>query len=330
MNPLSFLSGLSLALVLAATSGCKPDAPEVRLNPKPNALTLGHAEDRTRIHLGDPVKLTLVAYYPSNALLVLPNLGDKKNVLLLDAQTSTSPGGEGLVRSETRYVLTSLRLGRHPVSTNDVVCKTIDGQTFRTNFPGVVLRVESSLTSTNNSKLSELKPFKKLPGRIPTWVWIVLATAAVAFLFGRLAEKLRERAALPKPSPPPPPPHVLALEALRRLSEKGFLERNESDPFYVELSAILREYLEGRFRLNAPEQTTEEIVEGLSRSPELTGRQRNVLLEFLRRADLVKFAKGSAEREAMQEAFDVAKRFVQETIPAETTSRPSDEEPNPS
>ena len=94
---------------------------------------------------------------------------------------------------------------------------------------------------------------------------------------------------------------------------RGLLERNECNAFYTELSLILRTYLEGRFRLNAPEETTEEIVEEMSRSTELSGLQRNILQDFMRQADIVKFAKGHPDRGTMEAAFGTTKQFVEET-----------------
>ena len=44
-------------------------------------------------------------------------------------------------------------------------------------------------------------------------------------------------AALP---PPLPAPHVTALEALRQLQAKGWIEQRNIEPFYVELSTIAR------------------------------------------------------------------------------------------
>ena len=59
--------------------------------------------------------------------------------------------------------------------------------------------------------------------------------------------------------------------------------------------------------------TTEEIVEEMSRSTELSGLQRNILQDFMRQADIVKFAKGHPDRGTMEAAFGTTKQFVEET-----------------
>ena len=50
-------------------------------------------------------------------------------------------------------------------------------------------------------------------------------------------------------------------------------------------------YLENRFSLRAPEQTTEEFLESVTHGDALEVRFVNLLKEFLERSDLVKFAK---------------------------------------
>ena len=135
----------------------------------------------------------------------------------------------------------------------------------------------------------------------------------LAFLMGLLTSWLWKSKATTMPSAPVVPPHKIALSALRALKSKGLLEDDLCVPFYTELSLILRTYLEGRFHLNAPDETTEEIVEEMSRSPELSGAQRNILQDFMRQADMVKFAKGHPDRTTMESAFETTRQFVEET-----------------
>jgi len=193
-------------------------------------------------------------------------------------------------------------------------------QVLSTNFPPVKLRVVTSLKEGASSETADIKPPHRLPGRVPIWLWISLGTALTAFLVGLTTSRIWKNREHIFPSPPPVPPHTIALRALSALKAKGLLEQDECEPFYTELSMILRTYLEGRFRLNAPDETTEEIVEELSRSPELTGAQRNILQEFMRQADMVKFAKGRSDRATMESAFTTTEQFVNET--SRTQSEP--------
>lgn len=289
--------------------GCKEK--EAKAFPQ-DRLTVEYAIDRDTIHVGDPVELIATAYYPTNGTLELPEIGREKDIVLLKRDWETIPREDGLNQSETRYFITSFRLGEHVVSTNAITCRVGD-QTFTTNFPPIILHVESSLSDEASSEIADIKPVQKLPGRIPRWIWVVLGSAAIAFLVGLTTSRLWKKRAVLVPTAPPVPPHVIALSALQALMNKGLLEHDECKPFYTELSLILRTYLEGRFQLNAPDETTEEIVEEMSRSHELDGAQRNILQEFMRQADMVKFAKGHPDRTTMESAFTTTRQFVEET-----------------
>jgi hypothetical protein len=121
-------------------------------------------------------------------------------------------------------------------------------------------------------------------------------------------------------APPPPPPHERALQALQALLSRHLPEQGDVEPYFVELSEILRRYVEDRFGLRAPEQTTEEFLADLQQTAAgrraIDGAQRDVLREFLGRADLVKFARDEPDVITCVEAADAARTFVVETSPS--------------
>ncbi len=306
---------LCAIILILALAGCeKKTAKKV----PQDRLTVEYTIDRDTLMVGDPAELVVTAYYPTNGVLEMPEIGREKDVVLLKRTWANVPREDNLAQAETRFALTSFRLGDHVVSTNSITC-TVGDRTFTTNFPPVVLHVKSSLSDDAASELADIKPSRRLPGRIPRWIWIVLGAAAVAFVVGLITSRLWKNREKLVPATPPVPPHVIALQALQALKNKNLLEQDECKPFYTELSLILRAYLEGRFHLNAPDETTEEIVDEMSRSPELNGAQRNILQEFMRQADMVKFAKGHPDRNTMEAAFDTTKRFVEETKQPEET-----------
>ena len=67
----------------------------------------------------------------------------------------------------------------------------------------------------------------------------------------------------PAPPPPPVPAHIIAYAALRELFAQNLVARGLIKPYYFALSTILRRYIENRFGLQAPEQTTEEFLASL-------------------------------------------------------------------
>lgn len=315
------LSYILISLTALALTGCKDTAPKVYPQDR---LTVEYSIDRENIMVGDPAELIVTAFFPTNGTLVLPEIGNEKEVVLLKRDWANIPREDGLTQSESRYSITSFRLGEHMVSTGMISC-AVGEETFATNFPQILLKTESSLPEDASSAIADIKPIHKLPGRIPEWVWISVGAALLAFLIGFITSKLWKNRETIIPSAPPVPPDIIAFAALDALKKKGLLEKDECNPFYTELSLILRTYLEGRFQLNAPDETTEEIVEQLSRSPELDGSHRNILQEFMRQADMVKFAKGHPDQLTMEIAFSTTKQFVKETKNPTDRSDPSNQ-----
>jgi len=85
------------------------------------------------------------------------------------------------------------------------------------------------------------------------------------------------------------------------------------DTFFVELSGIVRRYLERRFQLRSPELTTERFLEQVSGSPDLSDAHQVLLRDFLRQSDLVKFAHVIPEPRDIENAIDAVTSFVEET-----------------
>ena len=97
------------------------------------------------------------------------------------------------------------------------------------------------------------------------------------------------------------------------LERKGLPDGDAVDAWYVELSDIVRRYLEDRFAVRAPELTTEEFLQEAQRSAELSTSHRRLLTDFLERCDRVKFAAYSPGQDESSEALAVARRFLGET-----------------
>jgi hypothetical protein len=85
------------------------------------------------------------------------------------------------------------------------------------------------------------------------------------------------------------------------------------DAFFVNLSSIVRNYLERRFQLRSPELTTERFLESVSASPDLTDAHQSLLQRFLRQCDLVKFAHHVPTKEDIREAISTASEFLDDT-----------------
>ena len=90
------------------------------------------------------------------------------------------------------------------------------------------------------------------------------------------------------------------------------------EEFYTRITQILRHYVEARFHIRAPEQTTEEFLEQARTSEEIAAH-RETLETFLTHADLVKFARYMPGPEEIGNAVSACRTFIQETKPGATS-----------
>ncbi len=141
--------------------------------------------------------------------------------------------------------------------------------------------------------------------------WIGLGCLAVALIAGALYFALRgkERAA----GVVSLPAHEIAYRELERLIAEDLPGKGEIKEFYQRISDILRRYIENRFGLHAPEQTTEEFLAALGSDATLAPGHKSLLKNFLLHCDLVKFAAHEPSTEDIQKTFDSCKNFIGET-----------------
>jgi len=166
----------------------------------------------------------------------------------------------------------------------------------------------ASTPATND--IRGLKGPVEVPRDLDAYLWMLgLLVAGIALLlWKRFRQQLRERF-LARPQPKPVAPHVRARQRLHAAL------RYLSDPrlFCFEVSETLRVYLEERFRLRAPESTTEEFLLQLQTSTALNPDQKQSLAAFLESCDLVKFARFEPTEAALRELHESALRLVDET-----------------
>jgi hypothetical protein len=105
-------------------------------------------------------------------------------------------------------------------------------------------------------------------------------------------------------------------EAVRRLdalAARGAPDEGAMDSWYVELSSIVRRYLEGRYGVRAPELTTEEFLQEAQRAAALAANHRELLIAFLERCDRVKFAGYRPDSDESMATLKAARAFVEDT-----------------
>ena len=107
-------------------------------------------------------------------------------------------------------------------------------------------------------------------------------------------------------------PYQIAWERFIALQNKSLYSKGMIKDHYVELSNILRWYVEGQFGVNASEETTDEIIKNL-RSNGIHRGDIGKLKRVLEQADMVKFAKAKPGVLYHEQVMKSARSFLQNT-----------------
>ena len=108
----------------------------------------------------------------------------------------------------------------------------------------------------------------------------------------------------------PPTPEELAAQELRTLVDRKLSETDIKE-FYVELTGVVRRYIERTKDVAAPEQTTDEFLREITSRSDFTLDERQRLREFLESADLVKYAGSRPDGNAVEQSLERARGFIQ-------------------
>ncbi len=338
---LSHLStpGWSIVLVCLVLAYASPYAlAQVTSSPTPGArqpLSQHKAQDNVRITLetdrqtigiADRLRLTLSVDAPLDTQVVLPKITDTLGPFTVHKHVQTGPEATTPQTQQWKheYVLETSESGELTIPaltfsySSSPRPKTDADETSSQHISTdpLVITVTSILPNDADVKApQDIAPPVTLSRQgLPPWLWTGAAALATLVLVMAVIWWYRRRRQTTTTVPlPPQPAHVLALDALRRLQQQDFIGQRQIEPFYVQVSAILRRYVEWRFNLRAPEQTTEEFLSAAATSHGLLGTHRGLLSTFLEHCDLVKFARHEPTALDMQQAFDHAKTFVEQT-----------------
>jgi hypothetical protein len=255
--------------------------------------------------LADTVTITLDVTCPDGEIVEFPAFGERLGELnIVDVKTT-----------DRQLVLTAtpLRAGKTPIWAMTIRC----GQQ-KIEFPFCELIIIANIDSENASLDDIGLTIRPIPQ--PLWhMYVVIAAWVLLGLFLLWLLYRRKRTELPEEISP-----LSAQElALRRLSELLESRKHESDvkSFFVELSDIVRWYVERLTGIRAPELTTEEFLDKIARpvnrfwgsmeqqSTRFTG-SLETLVPFLEAADNVKFAKHVPGNDEIMLAFHRAENFV--------------------
>jgi len=138
-------------------------------------------------------------------------------------------------------------------------------------------------------------------------LWVAIVGAAVLLSLTGLVWWQRRRGTAW--TPPPIDPLSEARRALAALMGAGLVEAGAFAAFYVELTSIVRLFIERTTGVDAPDRTTEEFLREVEGHVSFPVQKRQSLGRFLEAADLVKYAAQVPGSSEIAEAVGAAYAF---------------------
>lgn len=275
------------------------------------------ALDSTQILIGDQVHLTIETPFQDGLSVTFPALADTitSQVEVVSSETDTLRPKDGQAMLRHVLTLTSFDTGFIVIPPLPVLIGT---DTFATE-PQLVYVADVAIDETADVKDIEepLDPPFDWYSLLPWLIGYALLGILIPLIY-YLIKKRKRQPAVALPPAPSEPAHVTALARLEALRQQKLWQADRAKEYHIELTDIVRQYLEQQFGIMALEQTTDEITyamerQGIDRA--LIADLRKVLLL----ADLVKFAKARPIATENEQSMDLVVAFVKATIPAPVT-----------
>jgi hypothetical protein len=267
--------------------------------------------------LGDRITLTVEVEHGAGQTVNWPALSDTLGSFEVVGSSEGAPVViEGRQTSTMRYALTTFELGELEIPAIEVA--VVDSGNAESQLLGTepIPVVVESVGIDEGGDIRTVKAPLEIPRNwllLLPWVLLVGGLTGLGYwLYRRYRSRQRTSGDRPQYVVPARPAHEVAYEALNRLEEKRLLERGETKQYFIEVSEIIRIYLEGRYPIDALEMTSHEVLQELKRvglEPEVF----DLFPPFFSRADLVKFAKHRPRPEISKDMIPMARLLVDET-----------------
>jgi len=279
-----------------------------------NGVTLTITLDPASVSLERDMVLSLKLTHPESLAVSLPPLADRLQGLLAASsfdRESTPADVKGHVTHERIVRLTPLIADEYRIAPMAIAYRhAINGDDKTAYFatPPIVLPVNAvtdkpvdAAPRTTITPVRIRPSLKTLSGYVAILVLIALGMALAIWLLGRIRQQVRIMRMSPKER---------ALRELDLLLGRKWIETGRVKDFYVELTMIVRRYIERQHNVRAPEQTTHEFLLAVAANPRFPEHVIRRLEQFLEAADLVKFAAWQPDSQAVEEAVGTARDYL--------------------
>jgi len=246
--------------------------------------TVTTSVDTTHIRIGEQITYQVGVNKIDN--VVFPKLDSISKLEVVSSSIDTLKNN--LIK---KYSITSFDSGSYIIPKQRVLVNQVPYFT-----DSLLIKVATVKVDTTKQKMYPIKNIQKEPyvfGDVVPYLWWLLL---VIVLIGLIVYLLLRKKKISIKRKPKVHPYIQALARLKNLDSKQLLKNHKIKQYYIELTDIVRKYIEEELNIPALEHTTDELLETIIDFKKIDTLQINdeiikKLRGLLEEADLVKFAK---------------------------------------
>lgn len=271
--------------------------------------------DKAKITIGDKITYKIIVDFPKGIEVMPPEIKEKiGEFTIVDSGVEESKNEDGRIRQERWYILETFETGSYIIPEISVKHKRRDEEKIREAKTSEIFIEVVSILDENATDIRDIKPPVSLNKNYYRLYLIIAITLGVLGTVGAVILSFnRRKHGETDFAPEPIPAHEIAYNELEDLKAMNLISKGRIKEYYYGLSNIVRHYIENRFRLMAPERTTEEFLAEMAITDKLEEKHKQLIRNFLEHCDLVKYAKYGPNNNEIEDAFNSAKKLVDET-----------------
>ncbi|MCK5638473.1 MAG: hypothetical protein KAH67_07155 [Flavobacteriaceae bacterium] len=243
--------------------------------------------DTTKIRIGEQIQYEIIVNETDDVQFSKLQLDNLKKVEVVQSFKIDSLKN----RLIKKYAITSFDSGRWVLPRQKVLIKN---KSFLTD--SVIIDVATVPVDTIKQPMYPIKTIKNEPYTFRDYQKYFWGSLLLLLIIGLILYFVLRKKPTPEEIIAKIPPFDLAKQRLIELDDKKLLKQNKVKRYYVELTDIVRSFIEREMNIPALESTTDELLETItdfnnSSSLNIPKETLLKLQRLLQEADLVKFAK---------------------------------------
>ncbi|MCF6155127.1 MAG: hypothetical protein E3K36_07720 [Candidatus Brocadia sp.] len=275
--------------------------------------------DRNEVTIGDKIRFGIRVKYRDNLTIEFPKINQQLGVFTIKEAGDIAGAKrekDGYFTAEQNYVLSSYEIGQQKIPSLKIKYKDNQGAgEVVTNE--VIIDIKGVLKEGETATdIKDIFPPVDVPTnfkRLVIWIFAGFAALSLSAVIYWLIRKRKKGYTKKEQEFIRRSPHEVAYELLENLLKEDLITKGLIREYYYRLTDIVRHYIEKKFDLLAPERTTEEFLDEMAHTNKLDDVHKRLIREFLERCDMVKYARYGPSGSEIQEIYDAAKRFIDET-----------------